>query len=192
MNGEHKKYIDKKHENILKPESAHWCSTTNSMILGLDHFCPWINNSIGILNFKSFFLFNIYTCIACIIHLLSTVDRGLKCSRFSRQYCFNTSKNYIIYFIMFNIFLAFFGFIFTYVMTMDCITRIKYNLTLIDRLQNKTNKTSFRKTFKNLMGNSIFTVFLPIDFSHAKRTFDTEINKTLTILSRNNIYKYNV
>jgi palmitoyltransferase ZDHHC2/15/20 len=34
--------------------------------LKLDHFCLWVVNSVGLLNYKYFLLFLIYTTAACI------------------------------------------------------------------------------------------------------------------------------
>lgn len=45
----------------FKPPRAHHDSVTGRCILRLDHYCPWVNNAVGLLNHKYFLLFVLYT-----------------------------------------------------------------------------------------------------------------------------------
>lgn len=49
-------------------------------VLKMDHFCLWVVNTVGLLNYKFFLLFLIYTTLACIetlAVLLPVAIRGI-------------------------------------------------------------------------------------------------------------------
>eukprot|EP00204_Picochlorum_oklahomense_P002655 CAMPEP_0118802430 /NCGR_PEP_ID=MMETSP1161-20130426/7782_1 /TAXON_ID=249345 /ORGANISM="Picochlorum oklahomensis, Strain CCMP2329" /LENGTH=307 /DNA_ID=CAMNT_0006730649 /DNA_START=202 /DNA_END=1125 /DNA_ORIENTATION=+ len=50
-----------------KPPRSHHCSMMNECVLRMDHYCVWMVNTIGMLNYKSFVLFLMWACIACIM-----------------------------------------------------------------------------------------------------------------------------
>lgn len=47
-----------------KPPRAHHCSVSGHCVLKMDHYCIWMVNTIGLLNYKSFLLFLIYTFVS--------------------------------------------------------------------------------------------------------------------------------
>ncbi|KAL0929191.1 hypothetical protein M5K25_001135 [Dendrobium thyrsiflorum] len=49
-----------------KPPRAHHCRVCKRCVLRMDHHCVWINNCVGHANYKVFFVFMLYTVIACI------------------------------------------------------------------------------------------------------------------------------
>eukprot|EP00892_Ulva_mutabilis_P003760 jgi/Ulvmu1/1756/UM117_0033.1 len=49
-----------------KPPRSHHCSVLGTCVLKLDHFCLWVVNSVGLLNYKAFLLFIGYSALACI------------------------------------------------------------------------------------------------------------------------------
>jgi len=53
----------------FKPMRAHHDSVTGRCIVKLDHYCPWVNNAVGIFNHKFFLLFVLYTCIQCVFSI---------------------------------------------------------------------------------------------------------------------------
>ncbi|CAD7705458.1 unnamed protein product [Ostreobium quekettii] len=50
-----------------KPERAHHCSVSGRCILKMDHYCIWVVNCVGLLNYKFFLLFIAYTWAACLL-----------------------------------------------------------------------------------------------------------------------------
>jgi len=53
--------------NMYKPDRAHFCKVTDSVVLRMDHHCPWLGNTIGYANHKYFFLVLLYTCATCAL-----------------------------------------------------------------------------------------------------------------------------
>ena len=52
-----------------KPERAHHCSVTGACVLRMDHYCIWVVNCVGLLNYKAFLLFMAYTAAAAATSL---------------------------------------------------------------------------------------------------------------------------
>jgi len=48
-----------------KPDRAHYCRVLKKGVLRMDHYCPWLGNTVGFHNQKFFFLFLFYTNAAC-------------------------------------------------------------------------------------------------------------------------------
>eukprot|EP00927_Polykrikos_kofoidii_P065601 TRINITY_DN6133_c0_g1_i1.p1 TRINITY_DN6133_c0_g1~~TRINITY_DN6133_c0_g1_i1.p1 ORF type:complete len:716 (+),score=94.73 TRINITY_DN6133_c0_g1_i1:166-2148(+) len=62
VNGE-ARWCRKSHS--YKPDRAHFCRVTNRCVLRMDHYCPWLGNTIGFKNHKFFFLFLLYASGTC-------------------------------------------------------------------------------------------------------------------------------
>ncbi|KAF5842026.1 DHHC palmitoyltransferase-domain-containing protein [Dunaliella salina] len=56
-----------------KPERAHHCSVLGRCVLRMDHYCIWLVNCVGLMNYKFFLLFMLYTCLTCITATLLLV-----------------------------------------------------------------------------------------------------------------------
>lgn len=49
--------------NFPKPKRSHHCSICRKCVLKMDHHCPWINNCVGLNNYRYFFLFLFWVTI---------------------------------------------------------------------------------------------------------------------------------
>jgi len=50
-----------------KPERSHHCSVMGRCVLKMDHYCIWVVNCVGLLNYKFFLLFLVYTLLASLM-----------------------------------------------------------------------------------------------------------------------------
>ncbi|KAH9947138.1 zf-DHHC-domain-containing protein [Amylocystis lapponica] len=62
-----------------KPPRAHHCKqckrSVESLILSVDHHCPWVNNCIGHFNYGHFIRFLFYVDVACTYHTVMVTRR---------------------------------------------------------------------------------------------------------------------
>ncbi|XAR54461.1 Protein S-acyltransferase [Bertholletia excelsa] len=52
--------------SVYKPPRTHHCRSCRRCILRMDHHCIWINNCVGLRNYKAFFVLVAYTTMASI------------------------------------------------------------------------------------------------------------------------------
>jgi DHHC palmitoyltransferase len=57
----------KKCKHCWKPPRCHHDSMTNRCVLKMDHYCVWVGNTVGLLNYKQFVLFLIWAFLGCFI-----------------------------------------------------------------------------------------------------------------------------
>jgi palmitoyltransferase len=50
------RFCSEKHCRSYKPDRVHHCRKMGYCVLRMDHYCPWLNNTIGFNNMKYFFL----------------------------------------------------------------------------------------------------------------------------------------
>lgn len=61
----------------VKPERAHHCAVAGVCVLKMDHFCPWVGNTVGYRNYKFFLQFVFYAWIGCTAVMLGGFDSFL-------------------------------------------------------------------------------------------------------------------
>lgn len=60
----------------VKPPRAHHCSVLGRCVFEMDHYCPWMNNTVGLFNYRYFFFFLVYLFVACI-YVMVVIGSGV-------------------------------------------------------------------------------------------------------------------
>lgn len=68
--------------NNPKPMRSHHCSSCKRCVLKMDHHCPWLNNCVGLYNYRYFYSFLFWTSLATFYVCLITLPMTLKKGRF--------------------------------------------------------------------------------------------------------------
>jgi len=63
----------------FKPARSHFDSEVRRNVVGMDHHCPWVNNTIGVGNHKMFFLFLIYVQLGSLYAICLLIGRAFVC-----------------------------------------------------------------------------------------------------------------
>lgn len=52
--------------NQPKPPRAHYDHVTSTLVLNMDHFCPWMFNTVGYFNYRYFINFLLFVCMSML------------------------------------------------------------------------------------------------------------------------------
>ncbi|GFR52525.1 hypothetical protein Agub_g15098 [Astrephomene gubernaculifera] len=150
-----------------KPERAHHCSVMGRCVLKMDHWCIWVVNCVGLLNYKAFLLFIFYAALGCLLAMLlllrSVIDffnnrlRGP-----SAPLIFVVS----IFCFAFSISLAGFLIMHGQLLAANCTTIEMYEK---DRLHPWPYNKGFRRNFEEVFGRTKFRWLLPYHTKEEKR-----------------------
>lgn len=58
---------------VQKPDRTHHCSICKKCVLKFDHHCPWLNNCVGLYNYRYFYLFLFWLTVAVAYLFVITV-----------------------------------------------------------------------------------------------------------------------
>jgi hypothetical protein len=64
--------------NTVKPPRCHHDSVTNACVFEMDHFCPWVFNTIGLYNYRYFVCFLVFLQLGTLLALYLCFDRFLE------------------------------------------------------------------------------------------------------------------
>jgi hypothetical protein len=79
--------------NAVKPPRAHHCSVINRCVYEMDHFCPWMFNTIGRNNYKYFVLF-LYHMFTGAFYVAYIVYHNLEKMNEYDRYVYRSSAGY--------------------------------------------------------------------------------------------------
>jgi len=60
---------------LYKPARSHYDSVTERLTLNMDHFCPWVVNTVGFYNRKFFMLFLLYTNLTLLVVVITLLSQ---------------------------------------------------------------------------------------------------------------------
>lgn len=75
----------------IKPPRAHHCSVLGRCVLNMDHYCPWMSNTVGYYNYRYFVLFLVYLSLACIYVLAFFLCETVQLSQKDKSFIYLNS-----------------------------------------------------------------------------------------------------
>lgn len=180
-----------------KPPRSHHCSMKNACVLKMDHYCVWMTNTIGALNYKSFVLFLGWTCLACI---LSAALLFQPCVIFVTEPARLGGMDVITSIV------SFMSFVFTAAFTLALIgflimhgNLIRKNMTTIEAYEKESidpwphDRGSWRENVCEVLGGGPWYRFIIPHFTEKERKFLLEQSSCLKHkVSRRNLYRHGI
>ena len=87
----------------VKPPRAHHCSVTGRCVYEMDHYCPWMNNCVGLYNYKYFYLFLVHLFVGCLYFMITIGSEILTVTNKYERYYDNIFEAFSFDFLFFRI-----------------------------------------------------------------------------------------
>lgn len=150
-----------------KPERAHHCSVSGRCVLKMDHWCIWVVNCVGLLNYKFFLLFIFYAALGCLLALAVLLKSMI--DFFNNRLHGSSAPLVFIVSITSGAFaLSLAGFLAMHgqLIAANCTTIEMYEK---DRLHPWPYNKGFRRNFEEVFGRNKLRWFLPLHSKEDKR-----------------------
>ncbi|KAG2454135.1 hypothetical protein HYH02_001171 [Chlamydomonas schloesseri] len=161
-----------------KPERAHHCSVTGRCVLKMDHWCIWVVNCVGLMNYKFFLLFIFYAALGCGLAVLLLL--GSIIAFFNNKLKGPTAPLvFVVSLTSFAFSLSLAGFLAMHgqLVAANCTTIEMYEK---DRLHPWPYNKGFRRNFEEIFGRNKWRWLLPYHTKEEKRLLlDSCLGKAL-------------
>ena len=74
-----------KRTGMPKPPRTHFDKVSQTLVVGFDHYCPWLWNAVGHCNVRFFVLFLFWLLLGCVYTATMTVGPFLRCLHVPRR-----------------------------------------------------------------------------------------------------------
>lgn len=68
-----------------KAPRAHYDHVTRKLVLNMDHYCPWMFNVVGYMNYRYFVTFLFYVLVACVYGMFLTASPFVEYARADKE-----------------------------------------------------------------------------------------------------------
>mmetsp|Transcript_31372 Transcript_31372/g.50943 ORF Transcript_31372/g.50943 Transcript_31372/m.50943 type:complete len:239 (+) Transcript_31372:169-885(+) len=96
---------------LIKPPRAHYDNVSGMIVLNMDHFCPWVANTIGYANYRYFLLMLFWTFVGCAYVVLMLTPRVYYYGIGSKLYILVIYVTAFSFSVVLTMFLAFHSFL---------------------------------------------------------------------------------
>ena len=143
-----------KHTGCFKPPRSHYDRVTQRCVVKMDHYCPWVNNTVGIQNHKFFILFCFYIHAVCVYGIILIALRYNDCLTSKKAFvCSSSGVTGEIMILGVAMIAMLFG-LFTFLMLCAQMYSVFTNRTYIDRLKKtRINSTSLTSNLWEVFGD---------------------------------------
>ena len=165
-------HVSERHGNLLCPPHASWSSAVGGIVLDMDHYCPWINNTVGLMNHRYFVQFLMYSHVVCIFTIVES-------------FIILSSTTSVSNTLIHNLAAAFLFFIFLTSMLHGQRKVFMTHVLTLDQMKGVNTGTT---TWEKIFGPNILYWGFPIPhYRYIRRVGDDIVNKSLTICQEQNI-----
>lgn len=147
---------------FIKPIHAHYSKNTGRMIMDYDHYCYWLGNDIGLMNYRYFIQFVCWTFIMSLFLFADTFKMLFNCvHNFDRWSC--TLIHHHKFIIIGLFFITMLSVTFLFSLIGEILLTLKTGWGLIDRSRGMRNTSDFT-SLKLFFGSKFKMIYwlLPI------------------------------
>ena len=155
--------------DYVKPPHAHYSKVTQRMILGYDHYCVWVAQDIGLMNYRFFIQFVGWTILSLTLSLERIFPILFGCF-YSREY-YDCNILYRYGWIIYPLWLvACLFFVFTFGLFVGAMNTLHRGMSDVDVMKGHyIEKGNTKDSFTIYYGNSIPIIYHLFPWPNSKR-----------------------